>query len=105
MSATADLNGDPRVAADLVLSFTVEVAARTGRRWEYGTGPIYVVFADDGEELPAHFDFLARDRFGELLDDVEADGFDEARPRDCFSIDWTVSDAASESWPTASRSD
>jgi hypothetical protein len=101
MTATADSNADSRVPADLVSTFTIEIADRTGHRWEYGTGPLCVMFANGSAELTTHFDFLARDKFGELLDDVHADGFHGARPEDGFAIDWTVSDAASKSWRTA----
>ena len=101
MTATADV--DPHAAGELLLTFTVEVAGRTGRRWEYGTGPLPVHTTEDGDELTEHFDFLARDKFGELLHDVYADGYDGSQLKTDFSIEWAVSDAARESWQRAAE--
>lgn len=101
ITATADV--DPHTTGELVLTFTVEVAARTGRRWEYGTGPLPVHITEEGDELTEHFDFLAKWKVGELLDDVYADGYDGLQRKADFSIEWTVSDAARESWHRAAE--
>jgi hypothetical protein len=94
MIATVDATEEHRVVK---VALCVEIRSRTGRVWEYSDGPAVIPLEQQPQDLKQQLDFFVRDRFEELLDDVQRDGYDGPRPSPGVEIEWLIADAAQRS--------
>jgi hypothetical protein len=91
ISATVDETDEAGVVS---LEVTVDIRSRTGRRWAYSYGPASVPVQASPPDLKAQLDFFARDRLEDLLDDVQADGYDGPRRAPGRDLEWLITEAA-----------